>query len=604
MALESKQKEKNGAELVVWDLSDLYTSDDENGLGYDLAMIESKAMLFRETWNGRLGTTSIQDFLEMVHQYEHLVETMDRMGSYTQLKWSTDSENVVYARLLQRVRETIARAYSDLVFVSIQLTALPQERLVELLDAPELASRQHWLERVMEFKPYALSEEVERALGSKSITSRTSWVRLYDEISNAQVYSFNGEELTMDAIAKLSFSQNRQTRKDALAAFAVGLEAKAKMHAYIFNTLIADCESNDRLRGFPSWVSSRNLENEVSDESVQSLIDAVVGRYDLVRRFYALKKNILGLDTFHDYDRNAQIGSDNKLWTWEEARTLVLEAYRSFDPRAGEIATMFFEKNWIHAPVQKGKRSGAYSAGTIASAHPYIFVNFSGTSRDVQTLAHELGHGIHQYLSRQQGPILMDTPLTIAETASVFGEMLTFKKLYETTESDAEKLSLIMSKLDGMIGTVFRQVALNRFEDAVHNTRRQDGEQSLDQISEIWMRTQKEQFGDSVILSEKYVHFWTYISHFIHAPGYVYAYAFGELLVLALYEIYKVDPKEFTVKYVTLLSSGGSKRPKDLLAPFGIDITDASFWNTGLAGIERFIDEAELLSKVVPSVQA
>jgi oligoendopeptidase F len=269
----------------------------------------------------------------------------------------------------------------------------------------------------------------------------------------------------------------------------------------------------------------------------------------------------------------------------------------SFDKRAGEIASMFFEKNWIHAPVRKGKRSGAYSAGTIASVHPYVFMNYTGTSRDVQTLAHELGHGVHQYLSRQQGPLQMHTPLTIAETASVFGEMITFKKMYEQTASDEAKLALLMSKLDGMIATVFRQVALNRFEEAVHVVRRTQGELSLEQINEIWLTTQKGQFGDSVELTDGYEVWWSYISHFIHTPGYVYAYAFGELLVLALYQIYLKSPESFPDKYIDLLSSGGSKRPEELLAPFGLDITSPTFWHNGLTFIDSFLGQAEDLSK-------
>jgi len=593
--------QQTGAEHVIWDLSDLYPSVGEDGLGADLSVVEDRAKLFREKWHGRLGDVPTAEFMNMVGEFEDLIETMDRMGSYVQLMWSTDSENASYGRLLQSVRETLSRASSQLIFISIELANLSQDRLNQLYDAPEMASRKHWLERVIDYKPHTLAEAVEQALAAKSITSRFSWVRLYDEISNAQVFQFDGRELTIGELTKLSYSKDRSIRKAALEALAGTLSQNARTHAYIFNTIIADCESNDRLHGYPTWVSSRNMDNEVSDEAVQALVSAVVGRYDIVRRYYGLKKRLLGLDSFHDYDRNAEIGSDSAAWTWEKAKDVVLSAYNSFDARAGEIATMFFEKNWIHAPIHKGKRSGAYSAGTIASVHPYVFMNFTGTTRDVQTLAHELGHGIHQYLSREQGPLLMDTPLTIAETASVFGEMITFKKLYEGTTDDGEKLALVMSKLDGMIATVFRQVALNRFEDALHNARRNDGEQNLEQINEIWMRTQSDQFGDSVILSENYTHFWSYISHFIHTPGYVYAYAFGELLVLALYEIYKTDPASFVVKYTTLLSSGGSKSPKELLEPFGIDITDPTFWNTGIGFIERFMDEAERLAAAVTS---
>ena len=601
--MTTDQQTTTGAEHVEWDLADLYASIDEAGLGGDLASIEKRASEFHATWNGRLNSISIAEFMTMIGQYEDLIETFDRMGSYTNLVWSTDSSSPESGRLLQSVREHLARASSHIIFVDTQLADLSDARMNELLSAPEMATRRHWLERILDYKPYSLTEEVERALAAKSITSRASWVRLHDEISNAQTFQFNGRELTTSDMSRLMYDKSRDTRKAASEAFTSGLAADAKTHAFVFNTIIADCESNDRLRGFSSWVSSRNMDNEVSDAAVQALVDAVVARYDLVRRFYGLKQRILGLETFHDYDRFATVGLATTNVSWESARDLVNDAYTSFDPQAGAISNMFFEKNWIHAPVRKGKRSGAYSAGTIASAHPYVFMNYTGTARDVQTLAHELGHGIHQYLSRQQGPLLMDTPLTIAETASVFGEMITFKKLYEGTTSDSEKLSLLMSKLDGMIATVFRQVALNRFEDALHTTRRRDGELSLAQINEIWVQTQSAQFGDSVIFSAGYEFTWTYISHFIHTPGYVYAYAFGELLVLALYELYKKDPADFTPKYMALLAAGGSKSPQELLEPFGIDIADPSFWNTGIAFIENFIEEAERLAATVPSVQ-
>ncbi|MCX6140817.1 MAG: M3 family oligoendopeptidase [Candidatus Kapabacteria bacterium] len=600
----TQQTLATGAEHIEWNLTDLYASTDESGLGGDLRTIDKRSQDFRAKWNGRLGDLQISEFMVMVAEYESLVETFGRMGSYTNLVWSTDSANVEAARLMQTVREVSSRASSNLIFLGVQLAQLPESRLRELLEAPELASRKHWLEGVIESKPYTLDEDVERALAAKSITSRSSWVRLHDEVSNAQTFQYNGRELTISEITRLGYDKDRAVRKAGSQAFIAGLVPDAKMHAFVFNTVIADCESNDRLHGFPTWVSSRNLENEVSDESVQTLVDTVVGRYDLVRRFYGVKQRLLGLSTFHDYDRNATVGAETANVSWDQARDIVLDAYTSFDPQAGAIAKMFFDKNWIHAPTRKGKRSGAYSAGTIASVHPYVFMNYTGTTRDVQTLAHELGHGIHQYLSRQQGPLLMHTPLTIAETASVFGEMITFRKLYEGATTDSERLSLVMSKLDGMIATVFRQIALNRFEDAMHTTRRAEGELSVEQINAIWLKTQREQFGDSIIVSPGAELTWTYISHFIHTPGYVYAYAFGELLVLALYEIYKKDPADFTPKYMTLLASGGSKSPKDLLEPFGIDINDPSFWNTGLNFIERFITEAERLAAPVPSAQA
>lgn len=594
--MTNEQAVTTGAEEIEWDLSDLYATTDENGLGGDLATIEAKSLAFNKTWSGKLSAIDAPSLVKMLEQYEELIEIYDRMASFTNLMWTTDSENVSYAKMMQTVQEQITRANSSIVFVVIQLLEIPDDHYKSLIDNPLLASRRHWLKQILEQKPYVLTEEVERALSAKSVTARASWVRLHDEISNSTTFLFKDREYTQSEIVKLSYSADRDVRKTSMESFSAGLRKHAHTHAYIFNTVVADCETNDRMRGYPSWISSRNLSNEVSDASVQALVDAVVGRYDLFQRYYRLKKRLLGVEVLCDYDRNAPISKDEKFWTWENARATVLDAYSSFHPQAGSIAQDFFDRSWIHAPVRKGKRSGAYSAGTIASVHPYVFMNYTGTSRDVQTLAHELGHGIHQYLSRQQGPLLMDTPLTVAETASVFGEMLTFKRIYAKAETPTERLGLLTGKIEGMLATVFRQVALNRFENAVHTTRRSSGEISLQEMNGIWLETQQSQFGDAIVLSPGYETWWSYISHFIHTPGYVYAYAFGELLVLSLYEKYQQDPDGFAPMYMDLLSSGGSKSPQDLLAPFGIDLDDPGFWNVGLASIEHFVAEAEQLA--------
>ncbi len=582
-----------GAENVEWDLSDLYANNASSNLATDLNTIVERSEQFKKIWRSRIAQLSSEEFLEMVLQFEGLLEQYDRMASYSSLLFSTDSLNTDYARQFQKVRETITAAAEHIIFVNIELAALSDERIAELMAYPALASRARWIEKVAEYRPYMLSEDMERVLAAKSITSGGSWVRLHDEVSNRAVYHFRGQELTFAEVAKLGYSSDRAVRAEAAESISVGLEKDVAMHAFIFNTVIADCASTNRLRGFPSWISSRNLSNEVTDTSVQSLVDAVVARYDLVRRYFALKQRILGYDTFCDYDRNVEVSGSDTLWSWNQAREIVLDAYSGFDVRAGNIASMFFDKNWIHAPVRKGKRSGAYSAGTIASAHPYVFMNYTGTARDVQVLAHELGHGIHQYLSRSQGQLLMDTPLTIAETASVFGEMITFKSLYEASTSEQERLGLLMSKIDGMISTVFRQIAFNRFEDAMHTTRAAEGELSVSRINELWLSTQKHQFGNSVQLSPGYEYWWSYISHFIHTPGYVYAYAYGELLVLALYEVYQSQPDSFPNTYIELLSSGGSKPPEALLKPFNLDITDPLFWNKGISVVEQFIVQAE-----------
>lgn len=586
-----------GAESIVWDLSDLYTSATDGAFVSDLEGINSRCLEFNKRWKGALASSSISTFVDSLLQYEQIVETMDRMGSFSQLIWSTNTDDQQNGKLLQTVREKLTEASQHLVFYSLEIMDLPDELTNALLNAQEMTERKHWLELVLESKQYRLSEDVEKVLTEKYLSSRASWVRLHDELSNAQVFTLNGREYTESQVLKLLHEPNRDVRKAAAESLSQGLAQGVRTQAFIFNTVVADHASNTKLRGYKTWLSSRNETNEASDESVAALISSVENRYDLIRRYYTLKKSLLGYSDFYDYDRYAPIGDDRTFWTWEQARDIVLKAYHSFHPTMGDIASKFFEKNWIHAPVLKGKNGGAYSAGTIASAHPYVFMNYTGTSRDVQTLAHELGHGIHQYLSRKQGPLLMDTPLTVAETASVFGEIITFNSLFETATTDRQRLEMLMSKLDDIMSTVFRQIALNRFEDALHTTRKKEGELTVPRINDLWMTTQSAQFMDAVTLTPGYETWWSYISHFMHAPGYVYAYAYGELLVLALHEIYKEEKDTFPAKYIELLSSGGSKKPTDLLAPFNINVEDPKFWSIGLDVINRVLTEAEALAR-------
>lgn len=585
-----------GAENVIWDLSDLYPAAPATELQHDLDTIVDRTNAFRTKWKGTLASTNEEQFAVMMAEYETLLEILDKMGSFAHLQWSTNTEEPTNGALLQLIRETSSRAWHWLVWVSVEMCSLPDDRLAALAASPLLARYKHWIESTADYKPHILSEEIEQVLSERSLTSRFAWVRLHDELQNAQVFTLRGTEYTEAAILKLLHDGDRNIRKEAAEVFSAGLKAGAKTQAFIYNTVMADCLMNDTLRKYPSWISSRNLANEVGDATVQTLIDSVVGRFDLVERYYKLKKKLLGVDVMYDYDRYAPVSKVPSFVSWDEAKGIVVNAYTAFHPKAGEIASMFFERPWIHAPVQPGKNGGAYSAGTVPSAHPYVFLNYLGTNRDVQVVAHELGHGIHQYLSRPHGMLGADTPLTIAETASVFGEMLVFRSLLEKTTTKEERLSLIMEKIDDITSTVFRQVSLNRFEDAMHTARRTRGELSVDHLNEIWMETQAVAFRGSVTFTEGYRYWWSYISHFMHTPGYVYAYAFGELLVLALYEIYLQDGADFPEKYIALLSSGGSKRPEELLAPLGIDINDPSFWNIGLNAIERLLAEAESLA--------
>lgn len=580
---------------MVWDLSDLYTSPTDPAFLNDLETITDRCIAFRSQWSGRIATASEADVATMVDEYATLLEVLNRLIAFTHLVWTTDTEHAEYGRLLQSVRETTAKAWKWLVFVNVEAAALPVERLEALRTAPSLARIGHWFERMAEVKPHMLSEELEQVLSETSLTSRQAWVRLHDELVASQTYTLNGKEYSEASILKLLYEPDRELRRTAAASVSAGLRATQRTQAYIFNTVIADHALNGRLRHYPTWLSERNVDNEVSDAAVDALIRSVTDRYDIVQRFYRLKKRLLGLDEMFDYDRYAPVASDQTFWSWDEARELVVASYADFHPEAGAIAEMFFERSWIHAPVRKGKKGGAFSASTVPSAHPYVFMNFAGSSRDVQVLAHELGHGIHQYLSRQHGVLLADTPLTVAETASVFGEMLVFRRLLDRTTDRASRLALLVSKIDDTVATVFRQISLNRFEAAMHETRATDGELSADRFCDLWMETQQRVFGDTVTLTPDYRSWWSYISHFMHVPGYVYAYAFGELLVLALHERYLQDPSSFPEHYMTLLGSGGSRKPEDLLAPLGIDINDPQFWNAGLQSIERLIDEAESL---------
>jgi len=591
------EQQNIGVENVIWDLSDLYPNHTNGSFLSDLESLATRTENVAEKWRGRLALLDASQMALFASEYAGVYETTDRLGSYVHLLWSTDTLNPEYGKLLQRVRETVSAAWAQMAFVSVELVAIPEERINELAASPEMEPFRHWFASTNVMRPHVLSEDVERVLNQTSLTGQAAWVRLHDEVQNRQTYTIDGETLTEAEVLKRLHNPNREVRRQACEVFSAGIENIVPIQAYIFNTILADRALHDSLRHHSSWIESRNLSNEAKPETVEALVTSVTSRYDLLHRVYALKQRLLGYDTFYDYDRYAPVGEkSDEVWTWQQARELVVGSYTAFHPKAGEIANMFFERNWIHAPVQKGKSGGAYSAGTVASVHPYVFMNYTGTSRDVQVLAHELGHGIHQYLSRGVGQLQMDTPLTVAETASVFGEMLVFRTLLERTTTPKERLSLLMSKIDDTMSTVMRQVALNRFEHAAHTARRTEGELSVERIGQLWLDTQRPCLGPDVVLSPGYENWWCYISHFIHTPGYVYAYAFGELLVLALYERYQRQPEGFPELYIDLLSAGGSKKPEDLLAPLGIDINAPDFWHGGLAMIEALIAEAEAIA--------
>ncbi len=586
-----------GAEHVRWDLRDLYP--DETALQQDLAQGLAQAEAFYARYHSKIASLDAEALAEALHQYEAILDRLGRVYTYAYLNWATQTEDPACGALLQQVREAYAQATKHLLFLELEWAQLEAERAQELLAAEVLRPFRHYLELQQRLRPHLLSEPEEKILAEKRVTGRDAWVRFFDELLGAMRFSLDGQLLTEQEVLAKLYDPDREVRRQAALALTEGLKTRLRELTYVFNIVLADKAAEDRLRGYRSWIESRNLANEVSDEMVEALIQAVTERYELVARFYELKRRLLGYAELYDYDRYAPIGQASTRYSWEEARQLVQSAYDAFHPRLGRIVAEFFERRWIDAALVPGKRSGAFSHGAVPSAHPYILLNYTGTIRDVQTLAHELGHGVHQYLSRKQGVLQADTPLTMAETASVFGEMLVFERLMAAETDAANRLAMLMGKIDDTIATVFRQVAMNRFEDRIHVARRTQGELPPEAFCAYWMETQQAMFQGSVTLGEHYRYWWSYIPHFVHTPGYVYAYAFGELLVLALFARYREEGDAFAERYLALLEAGGSDWPHVLVGRLGVDLKDTTFWHQGLTAIEALIEQAEALAEQV-----
>src|SRR5690554_1528199 len=596
---ESREKALTGAENINWNLSDLYESSDDPQLALDKKEILDQADVFSEKYRGKIAQLSVNEFKEMLQDYEALQDKGGKIGSFAYLQWSTNTGNSEFGKLVQETNELSSEINQKLVFLDVEWLQVPDNEADKIINAPELSFYKHYLETSRLYKDHVLEEKEEQILSAKSVTGRSAWVRFFDETLGAAKFELDGKEYAEQEVLSKLHDGDRELRKRAHASLTKKFKELGHPLTFVFNTLLADKYTNDKLRKYPDWISSRNLSNETDNETVEALINAVTSNYGLVQRYYKLKTKLLGLDEMRDYDRYAPIIQNEATISWDEARDMVMDSYTNFHPEMGEITNLFFEKNWIDAAIKPGKRGGAYSAGTVPSVHPYVFMNFDGKIRDVQTLAHELGHGVHQYLSRKQGPLQASTPLTTAETASVFGEMLVFQKLLKELDNPKERLALIIGKIDDTIATVFRQISMNRFENAMHNARREEGELTTARFSELWIEQQEALYGDSVTLTEEYGMWWSYIPHFLHTPGYVYAYAFGELLVLALYEEYTQRPDGFADRYLELLSAGGSEWPHDLVAKMGLDITSPDFWNKGIAAFEKMIEEAEALSEQV-----
>lgn len=583
---------------VAWDLETLVAGTDVDAL-LDRAEELTTEL---EALRGTVADLDADGLATAMRTMADLQEVQGRAGYYAMLRFSEDTADPERGALMMRVQERSTAVATRLVFVELEWAALSAERVEELLADPRLDFCAHHLRSLHRYRDHLLGEAEERLLTEKSVSGASAWVRLFDEQTSAITAQLpaalaggDGDEPTdvpLEAGLSLLQHPDREVRATAAAAVTAGLEPGLRTRAFIFNTLVLDKSVDDRLRRYPSWISERNLSNEASDESVQALIDAVVARYDLPQRWYSLKAQVLGLERLADYDRMASVADEETAIGWSEARAVVLDAYRSFSPELADIASRFFEEDWIDAPARPGKRPGAFCAYTVPSHHPYVLLNWTSRPRDVATLAHELGHGLHAYLAREQGVFHQSTPLTLAETASVFGEAVTNNALLAQLADPADRFALLASTLEDSIATVFRQVAMNRFEDAVHTARREEGELSVERFSELWVATQGAMLGDSVELTEGYRTWWSYIPHFIGTPGYVYAYAYGQLLALSVYARYTERGDAFVPAYLELLRAGGSLPPAELGRIVDCDLEDPGFWDAGLDIVEGQLDAA------------
>lgn len=528
-----------------------------------------------------------------VTEYGRVHELVGRAASYAHLWFSTDTREAERGALLQHVQEVGTEINTLLLFFELEWTKLPDAVADALLADADLEIARHHLEVLRRFRNHLLSEPEERILAEKSLTARSAWGRLFSELISATEVELDGEKKSLEEALSRLTSHDREIRATSAKSITVALQEDLRTRAFIFNMLLHDKATDDRLRGYAHWLQSFNLSQEASDEAVEALVGAVRGRYDLPQRWYSLKAKLLGLDKLAYYDRAAAVTEDDADVEWEDAKNIVLDCYGSFSPKLGDLASRFFDEDWIDVPPRPGKVTGAFCAPTVSDHHPYVLLNYTGRRRDVLTLAHELGHGVHQSLGSVQGPFHHTTPLTVAETASVFGETIVFSRLLELEASPRARFALLASKVEDSLATVFRQVAMNGFESSVHNARRTEGELSLDRLGDLWIASQEEMLGPSVELEDDYRSWWSYIPHFIHVPGYVYAYAFGFLLAVSVYRLYEERGEAFVPNYLEMLSAGGSRSPEELAKIVGCDLADESFWAGGLSVIERDIEAAE-----------
>jgi len=581
---------------VSWDLSPLVHGEDDAGADRLLGEATARAQTFAEHHAGRVAELDAPTFAAAVRELQEISELASRAGNYAMLRFSIDTADPALGALLQRVQEKSTAIETQLLFFELEWAALEDERADELLAADGLDTARHFLRSARRYRPHLLSEPEEKILTEKTVSGRSAWSRLFSEQVSALSVSLPGQEepVTLDGALARLMSSDRDVRRGAADAVTDALAPGLRTRAFIFNTLLHDKAVDDRLRKYPNWLADRNLANEASDESVQALLAAVRNRYELPRRWYRLKAQLLGIDRLADYDRMAAVTRDeDDPVEWDDAKELVLDSYAAFTPELGDPARAFFVDRRIDAPPRPAKRGGAFAAYTVPSEHPYLMLNYTAKRRDVLVLAHEMGHGLHAELARPRGVLEQHTPLTLAETASVFGETLVFRRLLDKATTPESRLSLLAESIEGSIATVFRQTAMNRFEELVHTSRRKEGELAVDRFNELWTQSQEEMLGDSVQLTPGYRSWWSYVPHFISTPGYVYAYAYGQLLALSIYKRYVDEGESFVPSYLELLRAGGSKSPQELGRIVGIDLADPGFWDSGLALVEAQLEEAE-----------
>ena len=585
---------------AAWDLEPLVEGEGQEGVEPRLAQALERARAFAERYAGSLAGLDAAGLADAMLELAEIHELVGRAGYYAALRFSTDTAEPANGALLQRVQEQETAIGTTLLFFELEWAALPQERADELLAGEGLDFCAHHLRNVRRYREHLLSEPEEKILTEKALTGAGAWTRLFEELTSAievEIPAAEAQQATSMVALDVALSRlalaDRDTRRSTAEAVTTALAPGLRTRAYLFNTLLADKTTDDRLRRYPHWLAARNLANEASDESVAALVDAVRGRYEIARRWYRLKARLLGVERLADYDRMATVTEDEVAFPYSQAREIVLDCYGSFSPELGALAKRFFEERRIDAPVRPAKRGGAFCASAVPSVFPYVLLNYTSRRRDVLTLAHELGHGVHFALAARQGIFHQHTPLTLAETASVFGETIVFSRLLAEDSEPASRLALLAENLEDTIATVFRQVAMNRFEDLVHTERRERGELSVERFGELWAESQGEMLGDSVELTEGYRTWWSYIPHFIGSPGYVYAYAYGQLLALSVYQRYEQTGAELVPRYLEMLAAGGSRSPEELGAIVGIDLTDPGFWEAGLDLVERQLQEAE-----------